>query len=137
MSEVLADRISIQDNEEYIAGDYALPTPVDFDFSLLSLVSTPPNQFACSFLKNLPTDIVQQALSKNRYKDKALILKFCIECYLEGRSPSSMLISKRWGISNANFWIKYSFILLKLSILNIYKGVDHEEKNGRYHYHSR
>jgi len=138
MSEVIADRIAVQDHEEYTnSGYYVIPMPVDFDFSLLSLVSTPPNQYACSLLKRLPSDIVEQALYKNRYKDKAPVLKFCIECYLEGRSPSSMLIAKRWNISNASFWIRYSFVLLKLSILNVYKGIKNEEEKGRHSIHSR
>lgn len=128
MSEIMADRIGLQDNPEYIKGEETQPVPVDFDFSLFSLVSTPPNQYACSFLKNLPADIIQRSLARNRHKDKELILKFCIECYLDGRSPSAMLISKRWGITNANFWIRYAFVLLKLSLLDVYKGANHEKK---------
>ena len=139
MSEVISQKVSAQEKEDFtvghevdfVSGHDFVSIPVDFDVSLLSLISTPPNQFACSFLKSLPSGIAQTALLKNRYKDKELILKFCIECYLQGRSPSSMLISKRWGVSNANFWIKYSFILLKLSILNVYKGVKNEEKTKR------
>ena len=128
MYDFLSESLIYQENPDYLQGVETLAVPIDFDFSLLSLVSTPPNQYACLFLKRLPSNIVEQALKNNRYKDKDPILKFCMDCYLEGRSPSSILITKRWGISNANFWIKYSFILLKLGILSVYKGVKNEEK---------
>lgn len=128
MSEIMLDRIGLQDNPEYIKGEETQPVPTDFDFSLFSLVSTPPSQYAYSFLKNLPADLLAGSLSRNRHKDKAPVLKFCIECFLEGRVPSTMLISKRWGVSNANFWIKYALILMKLSILSVYKGVPLEKR---------
>jgi hypothetical protein len=129
MSEELLDRIAIADSVEYVRGQPdALFSTNSADLAFLALVSTSPSQYAYSFLKSLPADLTTQALAINRYKDKAPVLKFCIDCFLEGRVPSTMLISKRWGISNANFWIKYSLILMKLSILSVYKGVHNEKR---------
>jgi len=75
------------------------------------------NQYETVYLKNLPTTILNKALSKNRYKNKETLIRFCLVSLIEGRDASTILISKRWGENNPSFWTKYSSVLLKLAIL--------------------
>lgn len=76
-----------------------------------------PNQFETLYLKNLPDEILNKALHKNRYKDKESLVRFCLISLIEDRDASSILINKKWETSSPTFWTKYSLVLLKLAIL--------------------
>lgn len=75
------------------------------------------NQFETMYLKMLPEEILNKALVKNRYKDKSSLVRFCLLSLIEDRDASRLLISKKWDISSASFWLQYSTVLLKLAIL--------------------
>lgn len=78
------------------------------------------NQWEKTYLKALPTIVLNKALQKNRFKEHEDLVRFCITCFIEDRDPSSMLISKKWG-EVPSWWIRYSTVLFRLSILEVIK----------------
>lgn len=75
------------------------------------------NQYEGMYLKSLPDEVFNKALSKNRYKEKEGLVKFCLLSLIEGRDASTILISQKWKETNATFWLKYSLVLLRLALL--------------------
>jgi|ERR1035438_9621103 hypothetical protein len=80
-----------------------------------------PSQFERLYLQRLPEQVLNLALSKNRFREKDTLVKFCLQSLIEGRDASTILISKKWDTSSPVWWINYSTILLRLAIIDTIK----------------
>ena len=78
-----------------------------------------PNQYDKLYLKSIGSELISNALKKNRFPEKDSLVKFCLQNLIEGRTASSAVISGRWGAEKTSFWPKYSGILLKIALENM------------------
>lgn len=77
------------------------------------------NSYEYAYLKTLPIQIIEASLALNRFPEKESLVRFCLMSYLDDRTPSTVLIGKRWGESDPYFWPRYSQVLLRLAALRV------------------
>ena len=77
------------------------------------------NSYEYTYLKALPALIIDTALELNRFPEKESLVRFCLMSYLDDRTPSTVLIGKRWEEKDPYFWPRYSQVLLRLAALRV------------------
>jgi len=115
--------IPIQVGVAVALGDMDTSTESDTYGTLKAAVWQEPVQLAHLQLQALPELLTDTALALNRFASKAGMIKFCLGLILEGRTPSTLVLEKKWGDSNGKFYVEYATLLFKLALIEVQNSV--------------
>lgn len=77
------------------------------------------NQPSIVYLKDLKNRILSVAKSFNRFKEQENLVCYYVDCLLRNVSPSKDILKNIFKTNRNYFWLKYSEILLRASLMKV------------------